>query len=268
MTPAGVDPADQQRRIWTIGDYPTIARHLQPISIETVAELDVTAGDRVLDVAVGDGNAAIEAARRGAEVVGIDLTPAQIDRARSRAKAEGVQVELRVGDAQELDVRDGEFDVVMSVMGMIFAPDHSRAAAEMVRACRPGGRIAMTSWAEHGWSRRWRSYVTELVPAGAPASPAEEWGTVDVVAERLRAAGLDPLVEERPFTWTFPSAQSAFDTFTSAAGPFVAFMELMSAMGTVDAARDRLLQAIDDEDVGDGDLCVLPAPYILATATR
>jgi Zn-dependent alcohol dehydrogenase len=137
-----VDHRDAQRRMWTIGDYPAVARRLLPISVDTVEELPITTGTRVLDVGTGDGNFALEAARRGAVVVGIDLAPAQIEQAAARAVADGLDVDLRVGDAEALDVEDGSFDVVASVLGMMFVPDHEKAAAEMVRACRPGGTVA------------------------------------------------------------------------------------------------------------------------------
>lgn len=132
--------------MWTIGDYPTIARHLAPISAETVEALGLEVGDRVLDVGVGTGNAAIEAARRGAIVTGIDLTPAQIERARDRCAQEGVDVELRVGDADDLDVPDATFDVVLSVMGVIFAPDPA------ARWPSPRGRSTDGQWRGEGGS--------------------------------------------------------------------------------------------------------------------
>ena len=181
---------DAQVRIWTVGDYPTIAEHLLPISEATVAALDIQPDERVLDVAVGSGNAAVLAARRGAAVTGIDLTPTQIDRAQARCKAEGVDVDLRLGDAQALEVSDGSFDVVMSVMGIIFAPRHEAATRELARACRPGGRVAITSWTVGGWGMVWRAKVAELVPdADPPAGPSpEQWGDPDLVETRFAAA--------------------------------------------------------------------------------
>ena len=129
---------DAQVRIWSSGDYPVIARRLLPISLALIDAVGIGPGDQVLDVGVGNGNAAIEAARRGAQVTGIDLTPIQIERARARCVDEQVEVDLRVGNAEHLDVPDASFDQVLSVMGVIFAPDHERAVAEMARAARPG----------------------------------------------------------------------------------------------------------------------------------
>lgn len=264
------DPAvEAQQRIWTIGDYPVIARHLLPISIDTVAALGIGRGDEVLDVGVGTGNAAVEAARRGAHVTGIDLTPAQIERARARCAEEGVEVDLRVGDAQSLEVPDASFDFVLSVMGVIFAPDHERAAAEMARVCRPGGTVAITSWKDGGWSSRWRVRASQLVPAPPPGAPMPDaWGDPEEVVRRLSAAGLETNVVERSFAFRFPSIDNAIDVFLSAAGPFVQFMEMAAAQGNGEEALRELRDALEEAKEPDDGNCVLPAPYLLATARR
>lgn len=263
------DPRDAQTRMWTIGDYPVVARHLLPISETVVKALDIQAGEDVLDVAVGDGNAAILAARRGAKVTGVDLTPAQIERARARCAAEQVKVDLRVGDAQALDLPDEAFDVVMSVMGVIFAPDHAAAARGLARVCRPGGRIAITTWCPGGWSITWRSKVAHLMPAALGSAPSpDEWGDRDVARGRLAAAGLSTKVEQRNFAWRFPSPEAALETFSTAAGPFVAFIEALESVGKAGEGRALLLEAIEEANVATDGSCTLPAPYLLITATR
>ncbi len=261
--------ADAQRRMWTVGDYPTIARHLLPISVEAVAALGLRPGDRVLDVGVGNGNAAIEAARAGATVTGIDLTPAQIERARERCAREAVEVDLRVGDAQSLDVADSSFDAVISVMGMMFAPDHVRATAEMARACRPGGRVAITTWAAGGWMRGWQERVAHLVPTPPPGGPRpDEWSDANEVRRRLAAAGLEPIVRERPFAFRFSSVDEASHMFRSSAGPFVAFLEVASGLGRGDEAVAALGTAITEANEASDGSCALAAPFLLAVATR
>lgn len=258
-----------QQRMWTIGDYPTVARHLLPISEQLVEQAGVTAGQRVLDVAVGDGNAAILAARRGASVVGVDLTPAQIDRARARCLAEGVDVDLRIGDAEALDVGDGEFDVVVSAMGVIFAPNHERAAAELARAVRPGGTVAITAWYAEGFSLQWRAKVKELFPdAPDEPLPQDEWGIPEEAARRLAAVGLEPEVTVRPFDWRFPNEEVALATFLEAAGPFVMFMEAATAMGVGDEARAAAAAAVHEANEATDGTCRLPAPYVLVIASR
>jgi len=262
-------PAEAQVRMWTTGDYPVVARHLLPISVDLVDRVGIRPGDRVLDVGVGNGNAAFEAARRGAQVTGIDLTPAQIARAHARAEAEGLEVDLQVGDAQDLDVADAGFDVVLSVMGVIFAPDHARALAEMTRAARPGGTVALTTWAGGGWSDCWRSRAAGLVPAAPPGSPApDEWGHPDEVTRRFAALDLQVEVQERPFAWAFASEAEALHTFTTSAGPYVQLMETATRLGRAEVVRAELAAAMAELNQATDGSCRLDAPYLLAVAVR
>ncbi len=258
-----------QVRVWSSGDYPVIARLLRPISVELVEAVGIQPGDRVLDVAVGNGNAAVEAARRGAQVTGIDLTPIQIERARVRCAEEQVEIDLRVGDAERLEVPDASFDRVISVMGVIFAPDHRRALAEMARATRPGGRVALTAWADGGWSGAWRQRAAGLLPPPPPGSPQPDaWGDPDEVARRMAAAGLEATVEIRTFTWEFESEQEALDTFVRSAGPYVQFLATAAERGVADQAMAVLRDALSELNVATGGACRLPAPYLLALARR
>jgi SAM-dependent methyltransferase len=269
MTEATNEALDGQRRIWTIGDYPAIARHLRPISLEVLDTVGVTPGLRVLDVGVGDGNTAIEAAARGAVVAGIDLTPAQIERARRRAGSEGVSLDLRVGDAEDLPYDDASFDLVVSVLGAMFAPDHQRAAAELARVCRPGGTVAFVAWAEGGWSRAWRARAATLLPPPPAGSPRpDEWGDADEAVRRLTAAGLEVQAEVRPFHWSFPSARAALDLFLASAGPFIAFREAAAQAGVGDRVEPELLAALDEANEATNGACLLAAPYLLAVGAR
>lgn len=265
MTDAAAHEA--QTHMWSIGDYPTIAKHLMPISQTLVKALNIQADEDVLDVAVGSGNAAVLAAKAGANVTGIDLTPIQIDRARARCKAEKVKLDLQVGDAQHLDLADESFDVVLSVMGVIFAPNHAAAARELARVCRPGGRVAITAWAASSWSVAWRSKVAHLSPPIAGNTP-DEWGDPIVAGDRLGAAGLAAKIEQRNFAWRFPSTHAALETFVTAAGPFVALLEMLDTHGKADEARSLILEAIEETNVANDGSCTLPAPYLLMTATR
>src|SRR6478672_10870968 len=129
----------RQQATWSTGDYHVIATQIQIVSELLIERLDIRSTERVLDVATGSGNAAIAAARRGCEVVGVDYVPALLARGRRRAEAEGLSVDLREGDAEAIPVPDGSFDAVLSVFGAMFAPDHRRAAAELTRVCRRGG---------------------------------------------------------------------------------------------------------------------------------
>ncbi len=255
--------------MWTIGDYPAVARRLHPISIDTVEALPIGDGTTVLDVGTGDGNFALQAARRGARVTAIDLTPAQIDHARARIAVEAapLAVDLRVGDAQALDVADGSFDVVVSVLGMMFAPDHERAASEMVRACRPGGTVASVVWTGGGWSQVWQRRAAHIVPPPPEGGPRPDlWGDPDESRRRWEAAGLcDVRTLEQPFEWHFESVTEAADHFTSAAGSFITFLERAAALDRAEEARDELLAALTEAAAPSesGGAIALVHPYLL-----
>jgi SAM-dependent methyltransferase len=262
--------AEAQRWMWAAGDYSLVAQRLLPISVETVEAVGVQPGQTVLDVGVGDGNTAIEAARRGAVVTGVDLTPEQVERARARAANGGLELDLRVGDAEELDLPDASFDLVVSVMAAIFAPDHVAAAREMVRVCRSGGTVAMTAWAEHGWAVAWKERARELVPVPPGGGPdPDAWGRPDTMRQRLEDAGLrDVEVEEREFHWSFPSTDDAVDFFLAHAGPFIAFRQAAEAAGNGDEVRPAIVAALDESNQAvDGSLRVL-APYVLGRGTK
>jgi 2-polyprenyl-3-methyl-5-hydroxy-6-metoxy-1,4-benzoquinol methylase len=259
---------DLQRAIWTLGDYGAIAERLRPISVDLLDTVGVAVGDRVLDVGMGDGNTAIEAARRGGEVTGIDLTPAQVDKARARMAAEGVDVTLAVGNAEHLEVTDAAFDTVVSVMGVIFVPDHEAAAGELARVCRPGGVVALTSWANEGWHRAWRDNAAGIlseVPSGTPDPDA--WSDPDELARRLAAAGLDAEVLRREFRWTFPTPADGADFLRRNAGPFIALEAAATAAGNGGRVREALVDALARTSIAS-DPCVVPSPYLLAVARR
>lgn len=264
------DHAAAQRRMWTIGDYPAVARRLLPISVETVDALPIGDGTSVLDVGTGDGNLALEAARRGATVVGIDLAPAQLERAEARAEADGFDLDLRVGDAAALDVADGSFDVVASVLGMMYAPDAEQAAAEMVRACRPGGTVAAVSWSDGGWSSVWRRRAADIVPPPPEGGPnPDQWRDAAEVRQRWEAAGLtDVRVEERPFEWQFASVEEAADFLTGSAPPFITFMERAAELDRAEDARAVLVDALGEAATESEGTTTLSHPYVLAIGTK
>src|SRR5690349_12737160 len=141
----------RQQIAWSSGDFAVVASRIVLVAEQLCDTADLHAGWRVLDVATGSGNAAIAAARHGATAVGVDYVPALLERGRRRAAAEGLPVELLEGDAEALPFRDASFDAVISVFGSMFAPNHAKAAAELVRVCRPGGTIALASWTPDGF---------------------------------------------------------------------------------------------------------------------
>ncbi|MBI2709485.1 MAG: class I SAM-dependent methyltransferase [Actinobacteria bacterium] len=261
--------AAAERRRWTIGDYPAVARRLAPVSTAVVDAVERAvgpiAGRDVLDVGVGDGNAAIEAARRGARVAAVDLTPAQVERARARIGAERLDIDVRLGDAQALPWPTASFDAVVSVFALIFAPAPALAAAESARVCRPGGVVALTAWAGGPWRRAWQPRAAEVNPMPPPAgADSDDWGDPATAGARLRAAGLEPHVEVRPFAWSFPSVEAGVEFFLTAAGPFVAFREAAAARGRAADAEAAVGDALREANEATDGTVSAPAPYLLA----
>ena len=161
---------ERQQRVWASGDYAQVAARIHPISERLCEAADLIAGSRVLDVASGSGNAAIAAARCGCEIIGIDYVPALLERARARAQAEGLSVEFIEADAEALPFADGSFDAVLWVVGVMFAPDHERAASELLRVCRPAGTIALASWNREGFIGELLRLVGRYAPSGRCAA--------------------------------------------------------------------------------------------------
>jgi ubiquinone/menaquinone biosynthesis C-methylase UbiE len=167
-----------QQKTWSEGDFGMVARLVIMASEELAEALDIVPDERVLDVACGSGNAAIAAARRAwGNTVGLDFVPALLERARERAAAERLDIEFVEGDASDLPFGDGEFDVVMSVFGAMFAPEHDRTAAELLRVCKSGGRIGMANWVPDGGVGRMFMTIAKHVPPPPGMSPPLLWGT-------------------------------------------------------------------------------------------
>ena len=203
----------RQRQTWASGDYHRIASLIVPVSERLCDTADLRAGERVLDVATGSGNTAIAAARRLCAVTGMDYVPALLERARSRADAEDLPVEFKEGDAEALPVEDGAYDVVLSTFGVMFAPNQEQAARELLRVCRPGGRIGLASWTPEGWIGEMFRITGRHVPPPAGLRPPTRWGTEDGLRE-LFGDGIAPLRATRQsFLWRFTSAQQYLDLF-------------------------------------------------------
>jgi SAM-dependent methyltransferase len=199
----------KHRKMWASGDYPEMVEtFLLPLGPRLVEAAGIGEGDRVLDVASGTGNAAIPAAKTGADVVASDLTPELLEAGRSRAEAEGVELEWTEADAENLPFEDESFDVVMSSIGVMFAPHHEAAAAEMVRVCRPGGTIALLSWTPEGMIGALFKTMGGFMPAPPPGvQPPPLWGSEEhlgklfgdkVDFERLEREMLDITAFARP----------------------------------------------------------------------
>jgi SAM-dependent methyltransferase len=233
----------RQQGTWSSGDYAVIGTTLQ-ITGETLCEaVDVAAGERVLDVAAGNGNATLAAARRGCEVTASDYVPALLEGTRARAAAEGLTVDLREADAEALPFADATFDVVLSTFGVMFTPHQEQAAAELVRVCRPGGRIGLANWTPSGFVGQMFKIVGRYAPPPAGVRSPLEWGTEARLAELFHGVqALD--VQRRHFVFRYRSAEDWLDTFRNFYGPtHKAFAALGDGEGQVAFEHDLLTLA-------------------------
>ena len=227
---------EHQRKTWSTGDFNEIARLNVSMAEALVSETDPHAGDRVLDVACGSGTAALVAARRYCAVTGIDYVPELIDRAEIRARAEGVDIDFRVGDAQTMPFPDDHFDVVLSVYGVQFAADQTQAASELCRVCKPGGKIGLAGPIPEGWSGDWFATHARYVPPAPGVESPLRWGTAEGL-EELLGENVRSIENSRQTAHQYYlSIDHAVDVFRTYFGPTI------TALETIDPAeRQNLL---------------------------
>jgi SAM-dependent methyltransferase len=261
--------AAKHRAMWASGDYPKLAVDLvAPLGPVLVEATGVAPGDRVLDVAAGTGNAAIPAAQTGASVVASDLCPELLESGRALAAEQGVELEWRQGNAHALPFGDNEFDVVMSCIGVMFAPFHQQAADELVRAAKPGGRIGLINWTPEGHIGQLFAVMKPHMPAPPPgAQPPPLWGREDHVRELFGDRVTDLVTERRTLAVHHFSDGAAFrDYFKAVYGPTIAAYRNIEG----DADRVAALDA-DIERLGDGVLTsanTMEWEYLLVTACK
>jgi ubiquinone/menaquinone biosynthesis C-methylase UbiE len=209
----------KQHQIWSNGDYSKIAWVTVPLAERLCDAVELRPGSSVLDVASGTGHVAIQAARTFCDVTGIDYVEALVETARKRAAAEGLTVAFEVADAENLPFEDSSFDYVVSAIGVMFTADHDRAAAELVRVCKPGGTIGLASWTAEGFIGRLLKIVGAHVPPPPVALPPTRWGNEDVVRELLGDEVTDVSSRTHVVTQRFLSAAAFADFMLTYYGP-------------------------------------------------
>lgn len=194
----------RQKITWSAGDYGVVAKALEASALEFLARVPIEPGTRVLDVACGTGQLAFPAAAAGARVTGIDITPKLIEQARARADAEGVDIQFDEGDAEALPYEDASFDLVISLIGAMFAPRPEVVAAELIRVCRPGGRIVMGNWTPEGFIGSFFKTVGKYLPPPAAIPSPLGWGSEEIVRERLKDGIVDLQLTQRDYAFRYP----------------------------------------------------------------
>jgi SAM-dependent methyltransferase len=229
--------------------------------------VDPRPGQRVLDVACGSGNAALIAGRRYCEVTGIDYVPALVERAKARAQAEGIAIDFRVADAQALPFEDRGFDAVLSVFGVMFAPDQEKAAGELLRVCRPGGRIGLSCWTPDGFGGEFFRTVSKYVPPPPGTKPAVRWGTEQGLKELLGSGASSIRSEGRTTLHYYRSIGHALDLFRTYFGPVKRAFDQLDAKGQESLRRDIEALYGRQNRATDGTL-VLETSYLETVVVR
>jgi SAM-dependent methyltransferase len=247
----------RQQGTWASGDFSVVAARIVYQAEQLCETADLQAGWRVLDVATGSGNAALAAARRGCEAVGIDYVPALLERGRIRAEAEHLSVEFREGDAEQLPFPAATFDAVVSIYGVMFAPDHHRAASELLRVCRPGGRIALACWTPHGFiGETFRLFARFLLPTPGLQSPVL-WGDEAYQRELFGQSAASVAAYPRTAIFRYRSAEENVEFFRTYYGPTLRAFEALPAERQA-ALHDELIALVRryDRNGGSGPIAI------------
>jgi SAM-dependent methyltransferase len=259
---------DRARAVWSAGDWPAVAPTIADASAVVVDRLGLEPDHDYLDVATGSGTAALLGARRGANATGLDFVPALVQAAEARASEEGVEATFIVGDAQALPFEDDSFDRVSSVFGAMFAPDQERAAAELVRVTRPGGRIVVTAWTPEGLNgQMFMTIGKHMPPPPEGFMPPVLWGTEARVRELF--AGHEVETERHMLHTDQPDFDEFFEFFENSLGPMVMARSVLEPQGKWEAARadvHALEQAANQATDGRG--FISDAEYLLTTITK
>ena len=256
----------KQQATWASGDYAVIGTSLQIIGERLCEAVDVSAGWKVLDVAAGNGNASLAAARRGCDVTATDYVDALLERARLRAVADGVPLVTRVADAEDLPFEGASFDAVLSTVGVMFTPDPRRAAAELVRVVRPRGRIGLANWTPEGFVGQMFKIVSEHAPPPAGVPSPLEWGT-DAGLAGLLGGDCDLDVARRTFAFRFRSSGEFFETLKMFYGPVVKAWASLDNLGQT-SLRTQLTRLADDHNRNEDRALTIDAEYLQVVATR
>jgi len=257
----------RQQATWASGDFAVIGTTLQIVGESLAEAIDLRAGERVLDVAAGNGNATLAAARRFAEVTSTDYVPHLLDKAAARARAEGLAVEFQVADAENLPFADGSFDVVLSTFGVMFAPDQPRAAAELLRVVRHGGRIGLANWTSEGFIGELFRVIGAHVPPPAGVRSPLRWGDEASLVELFGPQIADIRCTRRMFNFRYRSAAHWIDIFRRYYGPSHKAFAALDEAGQARLHAD-LEQLLDARNVGGSASLVVPGEYLEVVIRR
>ncbi|MGH8701952.1 MAG: class I SAM-dependent methyltransferase [Burkholderiales bacterium] len=257
----------RQQATWASGDFAIIGTTLQIVGESLAEAADVRAGEQVLDVAAGNGNATLAAARRFARVTSTDYVPHLLEKGAARAKAEGLDIQFQVADAESLPFDDGSFDVALSTFGAMFTPDHTRPAREMLRVVREGGRIGLSNWTPEGFIGQLFKVIGNYIPAPAGLKSPALWGTEPHIVELFGAKAADIRAVRRNFNFRYRSAAHWLQIFRDYYGP------THKAFAALDPARQAALAQditalLNRLNTAGSDSLVVPGEYLEVVIER
>jgi SAM-dependent methyltransferase len=257
----------RQQKAWSSGDYGKVGVTLLIMAEQLVEAADLQPGHKVLDVASGNGNAALAAARRFGEVTTLDYVPMLLEEGRQRAEAEGLPIDFLEGDAENLPFEDASFDVVLSTLGVMFAPDQDKAASELLRVVKPGGTIGMVNWVPDSYIGELFKTIGKYVPPPPGVKPPFRWGTEEGLDELLDGGIGSLQTRRRTLVWRFPSARHHVEFMREYYGP------LNKAFGALDeegqnALEQDLTSLAERYNHSENGTAILHCDYLEVVATR
>ncbi|HZP86841.1 MAG TPA: class I SAM-dependent methyltransferase [Burkholderiales bacterium] len=257
----------RQQAAWSSGDYAIVGTTLQIVGEELCEALDLRAGQSVLDVAAGNGNVSLAAARRWCKVTSTDYVPALLARAQARAAADGLAIEFREADAEALPFGDASFDVVVSTFGVMFTPDQERAAAEMIRVCKRGGKIGLANWTPEGFIGQVFKTIGKHLPPPAGAKSPALWGTRARIAELFEPHATSVFVASRNFVFRYRTPAHWVEVFKTYYGPLLKAFAALDAAAQAALERD-LIALIDRFNRSGNGSMVVPGEYLEVVVAR
>jgi ubiquinone/menaquinone biosynthesis C-methylase UbiE len=272
--PAGAAPTPdlkalkaKQQAVWSSGDYAIIGTTLQIVGENLAESMDLRAGQTVLDVAAGNGNATLAAARRWCNVTSTDYVEQLLAGARKRAEAEGLHIQFEIADAENLPFADASFDAVVSTFGAMFSPDQDRTAAELIRVTKPGGRIGLANWTPEGFIGQLFKVVGKHLPPPAGVKSPTIWGTRSWLNSTFGAAASAIAAEPRHFNFRYRSAQHFLGLFREYYGPVLKAFEQLKEPSRKALAED-ITKLIAKFNVSGDATMVVPGEYLEVVVTK
>jgi ubiquinone/menaquinone biosynthesis C-methylase UbiE len=257
----------KQHAAWSSGDYAIIGTTLQIVGEDLCEALDIRPGQKVLDVAAGNGNATLAAARRWCDVVSTDYVPSLLERGQLRAKAEGLPVEFQVADAEALPFADTVFDVVVSTFGVMFTPDQDKAASELLRVCKRGGKIGLANWTPEGFIGQLFKTLGQYLPPPAGTKSPALWGTRPRINEMFATSATSIKAEHRHFTFRYHSPDHFLQIFRSYYGPMLKAFAALDETNRERFSHD-LLALIGRLNTATDGTMIVPSEYLEVVVTR